>query len=64
MVLTNHRSGGSSMHLASREYACTGPGQCPGAYAPELKIEILPEPASMALLGLGAVALVRRRRRK
>ena len=64
MILTSQRPGGSVMHLATREYACTGPAQCPGAYAPELEIEILPEPASMALLGLGAVVLFRRRKRK
>ncbi len=60
---TDVRSGGSVCHLASREYG-TDAANLPGAYAPELIIEILPEPGCMALLGLGTVVLFRRRKRK
>ena len=62
LMLASFRDGGSVMHLGTRESGCTGPDQCPGASAAELTLEIVPEPATIALLGLGVVGLIRRRR--
>jgi hypothetical protein len=51
-------------HFGTRESGCANAGEAPGASAPELEIEIMPEPGCMALLGMGTVLLFRRRKRK
>ena len=60
MVLTDVRPG-IVVHMGTRETGGAPPG--PGVAAPELELEILPEPASLALLGLGGLAMLRRRKR-
>jgi len=62
LILTDARDP-SVMHLATREYTCADASQCPGPYAAELELEILPEPGTLGLLGLGLIGLIRRRRR-
>ena len=62
MVLT-YTEGNSVIHVGTRERGCASAANAPGAYAPELELEILPEPGCLALLGLGAIGLLRRKRK-
>ncbi|RYG24281.1 PEP-CTERM sorting domain-containing protein [bacterium] len=57
MTFWNTANSGTAMHLMGDTYI---PNSDQGAYS--VQVEAVPEPASMVALGLGAVALLRRRR--
>lgn len=65
MEVPGNAAGASAYNLKIEIYSSEADNFGPdGIYAPELIVELTPEPTTMALLGIGGLMALRRRRRK